>query len=181
MRRMAKQLSSNLPPACIRIVRSGFMDKKGGRGLNALPRAPLRSLGCVVLFTGLSLFTSGCAGLNDGFGGGYNGGGYNSGYYGGGGYGYGDGYYDRRERERLRNERERLEDERERLERERERQPVYVPPYQPPPPPQQYRPPPQVDRCPSGFSPSEQKCSPAERRNGCRDIRLPSGLGCVDR
>ena len=37
------------------------------------------------------------------------------------------------------------------------------------------------DRCPAGFSPSEQKCSQQERRNGCKDIRLPSGLGCVNR
>jgi hypothetical protein len=37
------------------------------------------------------------------------------------------------------------------------------------------------DRCPSGFQPSEQKCSPEERRRGCKDIRTPSGLGCVKR
>lgn len=37
------------------------------------------------------------------------------------------------------------------------------------------------DRCPPGFSPSEQKCSQNERRRGCKDIRLPSGLGCVNR
>lgn len=125
------------------------------------------------------LLPSGCAGLNDGYpGGGYYGGG-PSGYYGGGPY-YGDSWQDRRERERLRDERERLERERERLERERNRQPVYVPPsYQPPVISQ--RPPPQQDRCPAGFSPSEQKCSPAERRRGCKDIRLPSGLGCVNR
>jgi hypothetical protein len=35
--------------------------------------------------------------------------------------------------------------------------------------------------CPSGFSPSEQKCSPEERRRGCKDMRLPGGLGCVRR
>ncbi len=37
------------------------------------------------------------------------------------------------------------------------------------------------DRCPAGFQPSEQKCSPQERQHGCKDIRLPSGLGCVHR
>jgi hypothetical protein len=37
------------------------------------------------------------------------------------------------------------------------------------------------DRCPPGFSPSERKCSQQERRNGCRDVRTPSGLGCVSR
>src|SRR6187402_1555423 len=37
------------------------------------------------------------------------------------------------------------------------------------------------DRCPPGFSPSEQKCSQQERARGCKDIRLPSGLGCVNR
>lgn len=37
------------------------------------------------------------------------------------------------------------------------------------------------DRCPAGFQPSEQKCSPQERQRGCKDIRLPSGLGCVKR
>lgn len=37
------------------------------------------------------------------------------------------------------------------------------------------------DKCPPGFQPSEQKCTPQERRRGCKDIRLPSGLGCVKR
>ena len=37
------------------------------------------------------------------------------------------------------------------------------------------------DRCPAGFRPSEQKCSVEERRRGCKDMRLPSGLGCVAR
>ncbi len=35
-----------------------------------------------------------------------------------------------------------------------------------------------AERCPSGFSPSEQKCSVEERRRGCKDMRLPGGLGC---
>lgn len=47
------------------------------------------------------------------------------------------------------------------------------PTYQPPPPPREH--------CPSGFSPSEQKCSSEERKHGCKDIRLPGGLGCVRR
>lgn len=37
------------------------------------------------------------------------------------------------------------------------------------------------DRCPAGYTPSEQKCSQEERRRGCKDIRLNSGLGCVRR
>jgi hypothetical protein len=141
----------------------------------------------------LIAFVSGCAGLNDPYdpyyGGGGSGGGYgggygnrqppppsnSGGYYGNGynnGYNYGDGY-DRRERERLEEERRRLERERERLEQERNRQDVY----RPPPPPLR----PAPDRCPRGFSPSENKCSTEERRRGCKDIRMPSGLGCVHR
>lgn len=38
-----------------------------------------------------------------------------------------------------------------------------------------------TETCPPGFTASEQKCSDKERRNGCKDIRLPSGLGCVKR
>lgn len=37
------------------------------------------------------------------------------------------------------------------------------------------------ETCPAGFRPSEQKCSPEERRRGCKDMRLPGGLGCVKR
>lgn len=124
----------------------------------------------------LSLLSfGGCAELNDPYYRGGNSGGYDP-YYGG--YGH-DAYDHRRERDRdrwerreLERERERLEEERERLEEERRRdQGSYAPP--PPPPPQ--------DRCPPGYSPSERKCSPDERRRGCKDIRLPSGLGCVNR
>lgn len=38
-----------------------------------------------------------------------------------------------------------------------------------------------AERCPSGFQESEQRCSNEERRRGCKDIRLPGGLGCVKR
>jgi hypothetical protein len=128
----------------------------------------------------------GCTTLNDPNGYGYGGQGYgNPGYYGGPGYGSGPYYgnqpyyngnsdYYRREQRELERERRRLEEERERLERERQRAPVYAPP--PPPPPR-----PSQDTCPPGFSPSERKCTPEERRRGCRDIRMSSGLGCVDR
>lgn len=34
-------------------------------------------------------------------------------------------------------------------------------------------------QCPAGFTPREQRCSNAERARGCRDMRLPSGQGCV--
>ncbi len=100
---------------------------------------------------------------------------YGGGYYGGDPYYGGSSYQDRRERERLEEERRRLERERERLERERARQDSYRPP---PPLP---RPPVPMDRCPAGFSPSENKCSKEERKRGCKDIRMPSGLGCVKR
>jgi len=129
-----------------------------------------------ILATTVLVGLLGCANLNDPYG--YGGGPYNSPppyyggapYYGGGGYYGGDPY--RRERNELERERERLEAERQRLERERQRDP-YRPPIT--------RPAPQQDRCPPGFSPSERKCSPDERRRGCRDMRMPSGLGCVDR
>jgi len=71
-----------------------------------------------------------------------------------------------RERERLERDRERLAEERARAERNR---------YEAPPPPRR------EERCPSGFSPSENKCSNEERRRGCKDMRLPGGLGCVRR
>ncbi len=130
---------------------------------------------------------AGCATYNDPYGGGYGGSGSgygNPGYYGGGygsgpyygnGPSYGGSDYYRREQRELDRERRRLEEERERLERERQRQqepPTYMPPASRQP---------IQDRCPPGFSPSEQKCSPEERRRGCRDIRLNSGMGCVDR
>jgi hypothetical protein len=120
----------------------------------------------------------GCTNLNDPYG---YGGGYSppppSPYYGGAPYyGGGSGYYGndpyRRERRDLERERERLEEERRRLEREKNKQPI---------PPAYTRPAPPADRCPPGFSPSERKCTPEERRRGCRDMRMPSGLGCVDR
>ena len=40
---------------------------------------------------------------------------------------------------------------------------------------------PVVETCPRGFSPSERKCTVEERRRGCKDMRLPGGLGCVHR
>jgi hypothetical protein len=138
-------------------------------------RVVVAALFSVVSAAGLS----GCTNLNDpyGYGGGYNppppppayyGG---APYYGGSGGYYGNDPY-RRERRDLERERERLEEERRRLEREKNAQPI---------PPAYTRPAPPPDRCPPGFSPSEQKCSPEERRRGCRDMRMPSGLGCVDR
>ncbi|MCB0355036.1 MAG: hypothetical protein KDD64_16000 [Bdellovibrionales bacterium] len=78
----------------------------------------------------------------------------------------------RRERERLRDEKERLDRERERLERERNRQPVHRPIVSPPPSR------PRQESCPSGFYPSSVKCTPKERKNGCKDIQTPSGLKC---
>jgi hypothetical protein len=141
----------------------------------------------LVFISAVHVFAVGCANLNDPYG-------YNSGYnapppppasyyggtpyYGGNPY-YGGGYYGgapiRREQRELERERQRLEDERRRLERERQNQQNV---------PQQYTrpsPPPPADRCPAGFSPSERKCTQEERRRGCRDMRMPSGLGCVSR
>jgi len=97
----------------------------------------------------------------------------------GGGYDpyYRDDYYSDRERERIRRERRELNRERDRLEYERDRLDRERDQYNRPPPP----PPPREERCPSGFTPSERKCTTEERRNGCKDMRLPGGLGCVKR
>ncbi|MFM1847523.1 MAG: hypothetical protein RL417_997 [Pseudomonadota bacterium] len=97
----------------------------------------------------------------------------------GGGYDpyYRDDYYADRERERLRRERREVERERDRLESERDRLEREREQYNRPPPP----PPPKEERCPRGFSPSERKCTPEERKRGCQDMRLPGGLGCVKR
>ncbi len=37
------------------------------------------------------------------------------------------------------------------------------------------------EECPAGFEESEESCTPEEREDGCRDIRLDNGTGCVDR
>ena len=37
----------------------------------------------------------------------------------------------------------------------------------------------QVGQCPRGFTPRERRCSDKERANGCKDMRLPNGQGCV--
>lgn len=165
----------------------------GNNGLFFILSAMNKVIGSIssALTLSLVVFLSGCAGINDSYDPYYGGYGSNDPYYGNrpppppppyGGYdngynGYNGGYYsgqDRRERERLEDERRRLERERIRLEDERRRQDTYRPP--PPPPPR-----PDQDRCPPGFSPSENKCSREERRRGCQDIRMPSGLGCVKR
>ena len=39
----------------------------------------------------------------------------------------------------------------------------------------------QNERCPAGFTQSEQRCTDRERKAGCKDIRLPNGIGCVRR
>jgi len=104
----------------------------------------------------------------------------NSGYNSGG---YDNDYY-RREREQdreerqLERERDDLEDERRQLERERE---LYRNQPRPPTPTPVVPTPVVHERCPSGYSPSERKCTQAERKKGCKDMRLPGGLGCVRR
>jgi len=128
-------------------------------------------------FLSVAVNLTGCADLNYPYGGG-SGGGYSDPYYNG--TRYDDQYYRDREIQRAREqqreldiERDKLDRERRELDAERSRNDARIPPprVQPPPP----------EHCPSGFSPSENKCSPDERRRGCRDIRLPSGLGCVSR
>ena len=111
-------------------------------------------------------------------------------------YRYGSDYrrerYNDRERERLRDERrsqdrewERLERERARLDRERERvreQGNRRPPARPPVAsrPQQSQSA-QSNRCPQGFKKSNRRCTNKERKNGCKDLRTPSGQGCISR
>ena len=126
---------------------------------------------CLKLATlGALLSFSGCAEFNDPYGPPSSGGYYGDSYHN-------DDYYRDRERDRLRHERREVDRERDRIEEERrqleEQRRRERDAYRPPPP--------REDHCPSGFSPSEQKCSSEERRRGCRDIRLPSGLGCVSR
>lgn len=125
----------------------------------------------------LSLGLTGCAELLDpnyGYGGSPYNNGYNSGYGNGGYY---DPYYNNnrhreqqlnREQQELQDERRRIDAQRRELEAQRQAE-RYTPPA------------PRQEHCPSGFSPSENKCSQSERRNGCRDMRLPGGLGCVRR
>ena len=119
---------------------------------------------------GTPLFFAGCAEFNDPYYPSSPSRGYSNSYDN-------DDYYRNRERDRIHHdkheldrERDRIENERRQLEEQRRRERDA---YRPPPP--------REDRCPSGFSPSEQKCSSDERRRGCRDVRLPSGLGCVSR
>ena len=123
---------------------------------------------------------SSCTEINDPY---YNSGGYGDPYYDSSHY-RDDSYYrksnwerernerelerQREERRRLERERDRLEEERRRLERQRAEEEA-----------RRRRPP--EERCPSGFHPSEQKCTPQERKKGCKDMRLPGGLGCVNR
>ncbi len=159
-------------------IRGCFEPTKGKGVMNiAFGSRKFFSLGVLFLMSCVSM--TGCANLNDpnpyGYGGPYGAPApapyYGAPYYGGGGY-YGNDPYYRREQRDLERERKQLEDERRRLEREREFQ------NRPPPPPPSR---PAPERCPPGFSPSERKCTPEERRRGCRDMRLPGGLGCVDR
>ena len=37
------------------------------------------------------------------------------------------------------------------------------------------------EECPAGFEESEDRCTEEERENGCKDIRLDNGKGCVSR
>ena len=127
-----------------------------------------RAIGNIALASWMLLGLTSCAGFDDSY---YPS---NSGYNSGSSY---DRDYYRRERQQYREQREldrerdELEDEREEFEKEKEQ-------YNrsPPPPPSRVQ-----EHCPSGFSPSENKCTQAERKKGCKDMRLPGGLGCVRR
>jgi hypothetical protein len=109
-------------------------------------------------------------------------GGYDHPYYGS------DDYSRHRERERMHEEHERLERERERLEQERRRveheeqelhrQQEHNRQQQAQHAPQQQ---PLQTHCPPGYVQSEQKCTDKERKHGCKDVRLNSGIGCVHR
>jgi hypothetical protein len=157
--------------------------KEPMRSLLFSPTTYIRRVPSVFIFVlgvGLLASLSACGPYDPNYGGPYGGynGGYNGGYYNDGWEARRDIDRSRQERRELERERERAQAERERLERERSNSHGG---WRNPPPPPPSRPAPQVDRCPPGFSPSERKCSPDERRRGCRDIRTPSGLGCVSR
>lgn len=148
------------------------------------PSSSRRFLYIAILGLGLGSGTIGCD-PNGPFNG--NGpGGYNDPYYGNNnGNGYANGFDPRNDRERNRIERDRrrldqerdqIENDRDRLARERNEQQRQQQWQQ-----EQQARPPRQESCPSGFSPSENKCSREERRRGCKDMRLPSGLGCVRR
>ena len=128
----------------------------------------------IIILLTLTLF--GCADLGSYGNDPYNSGGYRDPYYSGGRYD--DDYNSRRERDRLRDKQRELDRERERLEEERERlrddhydavrpEPIGRLPIR--------------ERCPSGFQETERKCTTEERRRGCKDMRMPGGLGCVSR
>lgn len=36
-----------------------------------------------------------------------------------------------------------------------------------------------AEDCPDGFEERDQSCTPEERAEGCRDVRLDDGTGCV--
>ena len=121
------------------------------------------------------IFFAGCADMyNPGYSSPSSGyGGYNSPYDSG--YDHRDDYYRQRELDASRHERRELERERERAEQERERLAAERREAS------RNRPPPPQEHCPSGYSPRERSCSPDERKHGCSDIRLSSGMGCVRR
>ena len=139
----------------------------------------------------LVLATAGCAELNDPYysgsrNGGY--GGYNDPYGSDDRWRYEQGRRDaeREAEERRREERhewrererdrQRAEDERRRYEELRAQQEAQRQ-YQQHQQQQQQ----QQERCPSGFHETSRKCSDDERRHGCKDIKTPSGLRCINR
>lgn len=129
----------------------------------------MKNISILLLFLLLGQGIMSCSNMNDPY---YN----NSGrYYDDGRYNprYTSGrdrYYNERERDRIENERrdlaierDRLERERERLERQKDRE--------------ARRPAPQApETCPSGWRPGS--CSKKDRKHGCKDKRMPRGLGC---
>ena len=73
-----------------------------------------------------------------------------------------------RDRREMARERERLEHERRKFEHERSRNQEH----------DRRPPPPRVESCPSGFHPGGHRCSKADRRRGCKDMKMPGGTTC---
>jgi hypothetical protein len=101
-------------------------------------------------------------------------------------YGEQDYYYreqarqNQQEKWKLMRERERLQDERDRLERSQRWQTQTPSGYALPQLNNNSRPP-ERERCPAGFHETTSRCSDRDRKKGCKDLKLPQGLRCINR
>jgi len=96
--------------------------------------------------------------------------GYDGNVYDRGPYYGDDPYRAEREQRELERERLRLQDERERLESERrlnESRGRFAPEKAP-----------AAETCPQGFHPGTHRCSPEDRKRGCKDMKMPGGTTC---